>query len=110
MNIFFVNMTEGLDLKKDNESWLNYIKYQNINENLQLYPTSSVHKIKQTFITDGKLSFKIITKNIVRKEISQLDSLKASPNSDIPANILKSTVDIYIPYITNITNFSVEEG
>ena len=36
------------------------------------------------------------------------DGSKATPNSDISVNILKSTVDIHLPYTTNITNFSIE--
>ena len=73
-------MTEGLDLKKDSESCLNSIKYQNINENLQLYPTPSVHKIKLLSLMENVL-LKLSQKNIVRKEFSHLDSSKASPNS-----------------------------
>ena len=36
------------------------------------------------------------------------DGSKATPNSDISVNILKSTVHIHLPYTTNITNFSIE--
>ena len=32
MNIFFVNINEGLDIKKDNDSSLIYINYQNIKD------------------------------------------------------------------------------
>ena len=37
----------------------------------------SVHKIKQTFMTDEKISFKI--EDIVRKKVINLDSSKATP-------------------------------
>ena len=37
-----------------------------------------------------------------------LDCSEAIPNGDISVNILKSTVDIHLAYITNIVNFSIE--
>ena len=39
-----------------------------------------------------------------------LDGSKATPNGDISINIFKSTVDIHLPYITNIVSFSNEES
>ena len=39
-----------------------------------------------------------------------LHSSKATSNGDMSVNILKSTVDIHPPYITNITNLSIEKG
>ena len=38
--------------------------------------------------------FKIVTEDIVRKEIMKLDGSKTTPNGDISINILKSIVDI----------------
>ena len=57
-------------------------------------------------MTDDRFSFKTVTKDIVRKEIMNLDSSKAIPNGDISVNILKSTVDIHLPYLTNIKFFN----
>ena len=37
-----------------------------------------------------------------------MDGSKATPNGSISVNILKSTVDIHLPYITSIINFSIE--
>ena len=70
----------------------------------------SIHQIRQTFMTDKKFSFKIVTEDIVMKEVMHLDGSKVTPNGDISINILKSTVDIRLPYITNIINFSIEKG
>ena len=60
-------------------------------------------------MTDKRFSFKIVTKYIVKKEIMNLGGSKATPNGDIFINIFKSTVDIHLPYITNIVSFSNEE-
>ena len=59
MIIFLVNIAGGLDIKKDNDQ-------------------PSVHKIRQTFMTDEKFSFKNVTEDIVRKEIMDLDGSKAT--------------------------------
>ena len=55
MSTFCVNIAELLDIKKDNDSPLNSITHQNINDALEEYKNhSSVDKIRQTFMT-GKL-------------------------------------------------------
>ena len=56
-----------------------------------------------------KVSFKIVSKDILRKEITNLDGAKVTPNSDISVNILKSFVDIHLPYIKNIINLSTKK-
>ena len=38
------------------------------------------------------------------------DGYKATPNIDISINILKLTVDIHLPYKTNIINLPIEGG
>ena len=42
--------------------------------------------------------------------ILSLDASKATPVGDIPAEVLKSTVDIHLPFITKIINVSFENG
>ena len=39
-----------------------------------------------------------------------LDGSKATPNGNMSINILKSTVDIYLPFMTNILNLLIKEG
>ena len=51
-----------------------------------------------------------MTENEVRKEILNLPIKKATKNGDIPAKILKKSVDIYIKEITFITNDCLEKG
>ena len=47
---------------------------------------------------------------MVREVILSLDASKATPVGDIPADILKSTVDIHLPFIIKIINVSFENG
>ena len=46
----------------------------------------------------------------VREEIMNIDGSKATPTCDISADILKSTVDIHLPFIANSVNLSIEKG
>ena len=63
MNNFFVNITESLDLKKDDDSSLNPINSGNINNILEKHKHHpSVHEIGKTFMTNEKFSFKFVKK------------------------------------------------
>ena len=62
MNTFFVNMTESLDLKKDDNSSLNPINFENINDILEKHKNHpSLQEISQTFMTNKKVSFEFVT-------------------------------------------------
>ena len=56
------------------------------------------------------LDFSKVTESEVRKEILNLSTKKATKNGDIPAKILKKSVDIYIKEITFIINDCIEKG
>ena len=43
----------------------------------------SVHKIRKTFLNDGKCSLQFVNADLVRKEIMNLDGSKVTPNDDI---------------------------
>ena len=51
-----------------------------------------------------------MTEDLVREEIMNLDVSKAIPIGGISGDILKSTVDIHLPFITNSINLSIENG
>ena len=111
MNTFFVNITESLDLKKDDDSSLNPINSENINDILEKHKNHpSVQEISQTFMTNKKFSFEFVTEDHVREETMNLDGSKATPIGDISADILKSNVNILLPFITNSINLSIKKG
>ena len=111
MNTFFVNITESLDLKKDDDSSLNPINSENINDILEKHKNHpSVQEISQTFMTNKKFSFEFVTEDYVREETMNLDGSKATPIGDISADILKSNVNILLPFITNSINLSIKKG
>ena len=61
-------------------------------------------------MTNEKFSFQLVTEDQVREEIMNLDGSKATPIGDISVDILKSTVDIHLPFITNRINLSIEKN
>ena len=52
-------------------------------------------------MADEKFSFQFVTEDQVREEIMNLDGSKAAPIGDISSDILKSIVDIHLPFITH---------
>ena len=110
MNTFFVNITESLDLKKDDDSSLNPINSENTNDILEKHKNNpSVQKISQTFMTNEKFSFKFLTDDQVREVIMNLYNSKATPIGDLYVDILKSTIDIHLSFITNSINLSIKK-
>ena len=62
------------------------------------------------FHSYSTLNFLKVTISEVRKEILNLSFKKAAKNGDIPAKILKKSVDIYIKEIRFIINDCIENG
>ena len=70
-----------------------------------------MQKIKlANFYSYSTLNFSKVTEGKVRKEIMNLSTKKATKNGDIPAKILKKSVDVYIKEITFIINACIEQG
>ena len=110
MSTFFVNITESLDLKKDDDSSLNPINSENTNDILEKHKNNpSVQKISQTFMTNEKFSFKFLTDDQVREVIMNLYNSKATPIGDLYVDILKSTIDIHLSFITNSINLLIKK-
>ena len=106
MNSFFINITKGLELKEDYESNANTL--EDVVDAFNSHP--SIERIKRTVKSNEKFSFQPVSEDLVRKIILSLDRSKATPVGDISANMLKSTVDIHLPFITKIINVSFENG
>ena len=70
----------------------------------------SIERIRRTIKTNQKFPFQPVPEDLVCEIILSLDGSKATPVGDIPADILKSTVDIHLPFITKIINVSFENG
>ena len=71
----------------------------------------SVQRIKlANFLSYSTLNFSKVTESEVRKQILNFSSKKATKNGDIPAKILKNSVNIYVKEITFIINDCIENG
>ena len=106
MNSFFINITKGLGLKEDDESNANTL--EDVLDGFTSH--SSIERIRRTVKTNEKFSFQPVREDLVCKTILSLDGSKATPVGDIPTDMLKSTVDIHLPFITKIINVSFENG
>ena len=106
MNSFFINIAKGLELKEDHESNANAL--EDVLDAFNSHP--SIERIRRIVKTNKNFSFQTVPEDLVRKIVLKLDGSKATPVGDIPANTLKSTVDIHLPFITKTINFSFENG
>ena len=55
-----------------------------------------------------EFSFVPVDKDVIAKEIKNLNTKKAAPQDDIPVNILKLNNDIFSQYLSQIFNESIE--
>ena len=109
MNNYFVDITGDLELKRDSESIYDTpATMYNIKKKFQDH--QSILKIKKAFNVTDLFSFHGITEDETRKEISKLDGSKATPVGDIPAEMLKSTIDVHVSLLTKIINSSIRNG
>ena len=59
---------------------------------------------KKNYESNKKFSFPQVTEEHVRQVILSIDGSKATPVGDIPADMLKVTLDIHLSLITKIIN------
>ena len=102
MNKFFINITKSLKLKEDQGRPL--VTLNDIVKKFIFLP--SIDKIRKTYESNKKFSFQQVTEEHVRQVIISTDGSKATPVGDIPADILKATLDIHLSLITKIINLS----
>ena len=103
-NNYFVNITTDLDLKRDSEDFYDTPdSVYNIKKKFQDH--HSILKIKKAFNVTDFFSFHEITEDEIRK-----DGSKATPVGDIPAEMLKSAIDVHVSLLTKIINSSIRNG
>ena len=54
--------------------------------------------------------FERISSNELKKEILNLNNKKATREGDIPVNLLKESIETYLPVLTEIINSSFEQN
>ena len=98
MNNFFINITKDLELKKDSKGKFNNL--EDIRKAFGSHP--GIENIKKAINTTEKLSFRNVKDDEVRKFIVNLNGSKATPVRDIPTDMLKLSIDIHLPIMTQI--------
>ena len=106
MDMFFINITKSLKLKEDLGS--PPVTLNDILEKFIFHP--SIDKITKTCESDKKFSFQQVTEEHVRQVILSIDGSKATAVGDIPADMLKVTLETHLSLITKIVNLSFENG
>ena len=107
MNNYFTNITTHLKLKPiktDPKTNLESIidTFQN-HESVQRIQLANFH-------SKSSLKFNSISKLDVKKEILNLSSKKATRKGDIPAKILKNSINTYLSELTILINNCLKEG
>ena len=64
--------------------------------------------IKQYFKNPTEFSFVPVDKDVITKEIKNLDTKKVAPQDDFSVKILKLNNDIFSQYLSQIFNESIE--
>ena len=105
MNRYFTNITKHMNLKADEISHREELV--NILDTFKNH--MSVQRIKLAkFHSHSKLNSLKVTESEVRKKTLNLSSKKSNKNGDIPVNILKKSVDVYIKEIKFMINGCTE--
>ena len=104
MNKYFVNITKTLRLKRSKKYNTNDIDILTS----QFKDHASIKKIELSYleIVPDTFKFTLVSSEEVKKEIMNLNVKKSSSSKAIPATILKQSVHIYLPFLTNCINHS----
>ena len=96
MSTFFINITKSSKLKEDQLSlplvWMTYLKNS--------FFTRVLIRLEK-LIKGIKFSFQQVTEEHVRQVILSIDDSKATAVGDIPADMLKVTLDMHLSLINN---------
>ena len=99
MNKYFVNITKTLHLKRSKNYDTNHINILTSEFN----DHASIKKIKLSYpeIVPHTFDSTLVSPEDIKKEIMNLDVKKSSSSKAIPTTILKKSVHIYLPFLTN---------
>ena len=65
----------------------------------------SIEKIKSSNNTQSELfTYNLVSFGEIKREIITVNNKKASREGDIPINVLKDAINIYLPILTKVVN------
>ena len=105
-NSFFGNIVNTLNIEKDEGIFCDMGDEPNaLLHRIKKYSKhSNILRIKQDFKSPTEFSFLLVDKDIIAKEIKELDTKKVAQQDDIPGKILKSNNDILSQYLSQVFN------
>ena len=111
MNNYFVKITKTLRLQRSKKYRTNDIGIltSQFKDHASIKKIkSSIKKIKLSYpeIIADTFNFTLVSPEDVKREIMNLNVKKSSSSKAIPAAILKQSVHIYLPFLTNCINHS----
>ena len=106
MKMFFINITKGSNVKEDQCSAP--ITLEDILKKFIFH--LSIHKIRKTYESNKRSSFQQATEEHALQVILSIDGSKATHVGDIPADMLKVTLDIHLSLIKKTINLLFENG
>ena len=104
-NNYFTNITNTLNLKPS------IPKSKSFSDLLKLYQDYfGVLKVKEKYKIQNKFQFREGSPDEVRKIIQSVNKKKSAMSSCTPVKHLSESVDIYLPFLTDIINQSLKNG
>ena len=105
MNEYFTNIIKNLNLKPSP-------RFSDLKDIINFYQN---HIIIIKIVSQSNSEFEPfhiqrISSNVLKKEILFLNNKKATREGDIPVNLLKGSIDTYLPGLTEIINSSFEQN
>ena len=93
-------------IPKQHPRWISEPNANTLEDVLDAFSShTSIKRIRRTVKTNEKFSFKLAAEDLVREIILNLNSSKATSVGDFPVDMLKSTVDKNLPFVTKIIHF-----
>ena len=103
LNEYFANITKNLNLKPSP-------RFSDLKDIINFYQNQISKIMSQSNSEFEPFHFQRISSNELKKEILNLNNKKATREGDIPVNLLKGSIDTYLPVLTKITNSSFEQN
>ena len=103
LNEYFANITKNLNLKPSS-------RFSDLKDIINFYQNQISKIMSQSNSEFEPFHFQRISSNELKKEILNLNNKKTTREGDIPVNLLKGSIDTYLPVLTKITNSSFEQN
>ena len=110
MNDYFVNVAKSLDITR-NISMDNTISIKDERSIQLILDSYNVHPsiiaINANIKVVNTFSFSLLTVEDIKDEINHIDVSKATGYDNIPAKMIKCSINVVTPYLTNVLNHCV---